>query len=504
MKTNKTLYRIFILTAFVGVLSLTIFGISQLLAFLKTGADKGNIFHKDAVRHNYYAPTVTWVDSQNPGRPIELNTQAQIERDYMDAVYLQNFALGSLNTDGIEDVFTKKARQNLLDIIEANRKSNTTIERTTLSHQLSLDFYSADGQLVVLTDRNVTSYSRVLINGALIDEISESSDYKILLLLEDGFWKIRHLEKLATAKTSETKYSTTAKLPHKIAGINYYPKDTPWDTFGSAFSQEIIAEDFSIIRDLGLNTVRIFIGYEDFGNAEVLTSKVTKLIQLLAIAEENELSVIITLFDFYGEYSVLDWTRTQQHAIQLVNKVKNHNALLAWDVKNEPNLDYNSRGESLVKAWLKQMIKVIKLEDPLHPVTIGWSNHHAATDLEEQVDFVSFHFYNNIEELPAAVEEIKTQTDKTIVLQEFGMSTYNGFWNPLGNSEQNQKDYYQSFFENQKRDSLNYLSWTLYDFSDIPNQVVKRYPWRTNKQMSFGLINISGTKKSAFEVFKNY
>ncbi|MCH9660251.1 MAG: cellulase family glycosylhydrolase [Bacteroidetes bacterium] len=502
MKTNRTLYRVFILATFVGVLALTIFGISQLLAFLNSGADRSSIFHKDLARATYYIPSLTWIDINNPGRPIETETLAKVERDYMDAIYFQCIALKSLNTDGINDVFTEKAKKNVLDIIAANMETNTTIEKTTLSHNLFLNFYSADGQLIVLTDKDVVSYSRVFVNGKFLFDSSETSDYKIVLLLEDGFWKIRHLEKISTQKTAKI-INPTKELTHNIAGINYYPKDAPWDTFGATFSKEIINQDFTIIRDLGLNTVRVFIGYEDFGKATVSEEKLNKLTELLNLAELNNLKVILTLFDFYGDYSVLDWSQTQQHATLITKEVKDHKALLAWDVKNEANLDYESRGESLVKAWLSQMIHTIKKEDSIHPITVGWSNGNAALDLVDQVDFVSFHFYDDLEHLPALVTSLKSSTEKTIVLEEFGMSNYNGIWNPFGYSENDQKEYYDAFFESQKRDSLHYLSWTLYDFSDIPNQVAGRYPWRKNKQKSFGILNISGAKKSAFNSVKN-
>ncbi len=490
------------IATFVGVLSLTIFGIAQLLAFLNTGADRSTIFHKDLAKTNYYTPQVTWTNTENPGRPLEVATQSRIERDYMDALYLQSIALQSLNTDGIKDVYTKKACQNLIDVIATNTKNNTRIEKTTFQHNIALDFYSADGQLVVLTDKNVTSYSRVSKNEKFLFDISEVSDYKIMMLLEDGYWKIRHIEKLS----SEQKPQNTTQpivLSTPVSGLNYYPQDSAWDTFGMLFSEEKIDRDFAIIRDLGLNTVRVFIGYEDFGKANVSKEKLEKLTKLLDMAKVNEIKVLVTLFDFYGDYSVIDWTQTQQHAIRLARAIKDHDALLGWDIKNEPNLDYSSRGESLVKAWLTQMTDVIRQEDPSHPITIGWSNAETALDLADQVDFISFHYYEGIKDLPITLATLREQTDKVIVLEEFGMSTYSGLWNPFGYSEEDQKEYYQAFYKNQKRDSINYLSWTLYDFSEIPNQVAGRYPWKKNKQTSFGLIDISGTKKSSFEVVKN-
>ena len=90
---------------------------------------------------------------------------------------------------------------------------------------------------------------------------------------------------------------------------------------------------------------------------------------------------MVTLFDFYGDYNVLNWTLTHRHAEQIVSTFKDHNAILAWDIKNEPDLDFDSRHKETVIAWLNQMIQEIKKFDPNHFVTIGWSSPEAALNL---------------------------------------------------------------------------------------------------------------------------
>jgi endo-1,4-beta-mannosidase len=66
-------------------------------------------------------------------------------------------------------------------------------------------------------------------------------------------------------------------------------------------------------------------------------------------------------------------------------------AILAWDLKNEPNLDFENRDKSNVLSWLEHMITVVKENAPNHLVTIGWSK-LAAIHLANKVDFVSYHF----------------------------------------------------------------------------------------------------------------
>ena len=95
--------------------------------------------------------------------------------------------------------------------------------------------------------------------------------------------------------------------------------------------------------------------------------------------------MVVTLFDFYGNYDVLDWTLNHRHVDIIVSRFKNHNAILAWDVKNEPNLDFDARGKRTVISWLEHLIMLIKSIDKNHAVTIGWSDTDSANILKDKV-----------------------------------------------------------------------------------------------------------------------
>jgi endo-1,4-beta-mannosidase len=269
--------------------------------------------------------------------------------------------------------------------------------------------------------------------------------------------------------------------------------------FGDDFDSNVIATDFDVIKNAGLNTIRIFVPYEVFGKAKVNPEKLEKLKQVLDTAEVKNLKVIVTLFDFYGDYSVLDWTLTHRHAEQIVSTFTNHKAILAWDIKNEPNLDFDTRGKENVLAWLKEMTHQIKQFDPNHLVTIGWSDTESAGLLQNEVDMVSFHYYQGINTFSEAYTIMSAKIKKPMVLQEFGLSSSKGFWSPFGPSEKGQANYYKQFQEIIKQDNIHYLSWTLYDFDEVPSAVVGKLPWRKHKQKYFGFIDRDGNKKPAFE-----
>lgn len=502
MKKNKSLYRIAIIAGFILINAGILYGISQVIAYLNTGADRSKMLHLDVARVDRYIPELIWEVMDNPGRPMEEANLLKIEEDYLDAWHTKNTAFFTGNDTGIFDHFTADARNKLTDLVAINKEQNTYIETTTLSHHLTLEFYSADGTIAVLTDRNITGIERVFKNDQFLYERAFNEDYKIILLLEDGFWRIRHFEKIASNALVPS-FTPVALKTTLLEGMNYYPQMSPWDTFGEQFNTDTIYQDLRIIKDLRFNSVRIFVGYEDFGKAQVSQSKLTKLKELLDEAQKADLNVIITLFDFYGDYRLQDWTLTNAHLRKIVTAVKDHPALLAWDLKNEPDLDFENRGERAVLSWLSQSIHYLKSIDIKHPVTIGWSAPEKAILLEEKVDIVSYHYYRDLEDLGAAHSKLTKATLKPVVLQEFGMSTYRGLWNPFGYSPKDQKAYYQEFFAIQKQHDLSFFSWTLYDYEEIPTSVAGRYPWRRNKQKQFGIISQGNELKPVYPIIKN-
>ncbi|MDH3381433.1 MAG: cellulase family glycosylhydrolase [Flavobacteriaceae bacterium] len=509
-KLNKNIYRGILILSFIAINVFIIYGISSVLAYLKTGASRANMLHIDVKSETIYAPEVTWLSLENPGRAISKQELKNIEDHYLKSWYIKNIAFKNNSPYGIEDFYTDSARVHIYNTLKINKKQQIYVEATTISHSPKLEFYSEDGKLAVLTDKNVVEFQEVYKNNHLILKATDTSSYKVILLLEDGFWRIRHKVKIENDPINNTinthlpdQIKNSAILvegkPYIVKGINYYPKETPWDMFGANYNIAIIQKDFKLIKHSGLNSIRIFIQYDDFGKEKVPLEKLKKLKEVLDVAANLELKVVVTLFDFYGDYSILNWTLTHRHAAQIVSTFKNHNAILAWDIKNEPDLDFESRNKETVLAWLSQMIKEVKKFDPNHLVTIGWSSPEAAVHLANEVDFVSYHFYKNIDYFESDYRILKKVTfNKPIVLQEFGLSSYSGVWNLYSGSETNQAEYHQKMQAILKKESLAFMSWGLYDFNQIPTSVAGRLPWRSKKQKYFGFIDAQGIPKPAF------
>ncbi|MDX6746012.1 cellulase family glycosylhydrolase [Polaribacter sp. PL03] len=499
VKTNKRILRGVLMLTYLIIIGILLFLVSSLYSFLNTGADRSKMLHTEVKKVEQYLPKVTWKKDGNEGRKISEQKINAVENDYLDAWYVKQIAYKTNTQAGIEDYFTKSSRENIYALIKNNKLEKITIDATTLEHNLDIEFFSEDGQLIILKDTDALEHKKVFKDNKLILETTEVSTYRFVLLLEDGFWRIRHMVKEASKKYNYN-YLKTAIAFTDIKGINYYPQATPWNMYGDSFDINIIKNDFRIIKKAGLNSIRIFVPYEDFGKANIKVDKLEKLEKVLDTALKENLKVVITLFDFYGNYDVLDWTLNQRHAEKIVEKFKNHDAILAWDVKNEPNLDFDSRGRENVISWLDFMVILIKTIDTKHPVTIGWSNTKSATILKDKVDVVSFHYYEDLDKFESEYLVLKdTIKDKPIILQEFGVSSYGGLWRPFVGSEEKQADYYKEIQKIMTKNDIPFMSWTLYDFNVVPKEVLGRLPWRTNPQKKFGFITSSGAKKLSYK-----
>lgn len=507
---NKNIYRTILIVSFILMNILILLGINKVLVFLNTGAERTSMLHLEKETIDTYLPKTIWEDSNNEGRQMEATTLQVIEKDYLFSWLVKNKSFKDNSTLGIEDYYTQNTRQNLYNTINYNLKNGITIESTTLEHNPKLEFYSADGQQIVFTDKNVVEFQKVYKRDQLTATLQDTATYKVMMLLEDGFWRVRHMEKmekniLPVDKIKATPVYTVKgnkilknNAPYTTKGINYYPKNSAWDTFGTLFNTDTIAKDFDIIRGAKLNSIRIFIQYDDFGKAAVREDKLAKLKKILDLAEAKNLSVVITLFDFYSDYTLESWTLTHRHAETIVSTFKNHKAILAWDIKNEPNLDFENRDKDNVLNWLNHMVTVIRKNDPNHLITIGWSNSYEATKLADKVDFVSYHFYNAISDFEKENSILEKAVKKPVVIQEFGIPSYNGIWNLSGADENEQADYHKKMQALFKKNKLAFMSWTLYDFPHVPDQVAGKWPWQKKRQKRFGFIDIKGHKKPSF------
>ncbi len=506
MSQSNKISRVGLALIYITLIAVILFVISSLIGYLNTGADRASILHLPIYQRQYSAQH-TLVDDGNEGSPITNETRDQLVEDYLLAWKRRQQGISLQQPAYFTDYFTPKMQQRYQDLITDQQSSNLREEAVDLNHQIDIKFHTLDKSLVVLEDTKVIQHRRIFHNDRLIYTETDTSAYRVVCVREDGHWRIRHLTSISSPSTSDQEIGRDD--PRLISrsqvagwqGLNYYPKDYAWDTFNAAIDDQIYLDDLQLIQSLGLNTLRVFIQYEDFGGPDVSPAKIAQLKRFLDFAIQFDLRVILTLFDFYGDYTLDDWILTDAHLVSIIEAVREHPAILAYDIKNEPDLDFESRGTDLVTEWLSHQIDVIRSLDDLHPITIGWSNAERAHTLSDKVDLVSYHYYLSEDRYQSTLDRLTTQVGdlKPILISEYGRTSYRGLWNPIQYSRDDQAQYLSSITDQSQSRQVGYLAWTLYDYPAIPTRVVGRLPWRKKYQQYYGIIDVDGVPKPAYQ-----
>jgi len=503
------------------LLSLMVWVCSTTLFYFRTGAEWGPPADYNFNTLTQHAPEAQWVKFiPDQGLTLDTFLRKELAQSYLTAWQALNYGYRTKNTTIIKDHYAETQWAYLQGLIQ--QQSDYQVEQADLSHNLYLHTFSLDKQLAAFSDRGVRikkKISRVEPLKTIYSDIQEA-DFDVVMTLDDGNWRIRHLQRrvnVPVVKTTTEAFDSNqvqiAKkqfyikgIPFQPAGVNYYPMETPWFDFWTQFDAEVIDKDLAIVRDLGLNTIRIFVFYDLFGGKEVEPAMMEKLEVLLDLAQQNELKVVVTLFDFLPSYAVLHYPSTERHLKQILTRFQNHSAILAWDLKNEPDLDFENHGQEVVLEWLDYMLSRGQVYDPNHPLTIGWSTAQAATNLTEEVDFISFHFYENIALLPDRLERLQMiAADKPIMISEFGLSTYKSLFLPGGHTEMEQAEHYENVLRMiNKHGPASFISWTLYDFPQLPKSVFGGPFWRKLPQKRYGIIDTNGKQKPAAAVLSGW
>jgi len=196
-------------------------------------------------------------------------------------------------------------------------------------------------------------------------------------------------------------------------GVNYWPRKKAmywWNNFDAGE----VREEFAVIKEIGMNVVRLFLLWDDFQPEPnmVAKDKLDNLVKVADAAAENGLGIDMTFFTGHmsgpnwsprwlvggdlppaahsqwlrdvvseGKYTdkgyrnmfhdevALDASRLLLKTV--VGELKDHPGIWMWNLGNEPDLfawpDTSDDGA----AWVREMVGLIKEIDPNHPVTIG-------------------------------------------------------------------------------------------------------------------------------------
>lgn len=278
-----------------------------------------------------------------------------------------------------------------------------------------------------------------------------------------------------------------------LAGINYYPAQTPWRDFWPKFDEAIVAKDFETIASLNANAIRIFLSTDPFLAKDSRDDALTDLATLLKLAEEAGLRVVPTLFDLKPTFDSSGWGQDYAYLQNVLPILANSSAVAYIDIKNEPDLDFDAHGRGHMLAWLSTMIHLVRKEAPELALTIGWSKSDLALEMADLLDVVTYHEYQDVETADSRLDAIFAETDRQVMVTEIGVSSYEiglGLPGSLRTQQETLEDHLSAL-----GDANGLFVWTLYDFPKVDASAIGGSPWVQRLQSNFGLFDANGNEK---------
>jgi len=487
MSETKTYQRVLRIIIFGTFLLVSISLLAKLISYFKTGADITSSLHLTEEKLSEHSPITSWLaDDPNNPTPTDEFIKSEISKAYVNAWQAISLSKEAQYKIALDDFFTDSLEYH----ISRNNFTNPDLEQIDIQHDLQLHLLSYDRQLVAFSDTAIVLEQFKSDSKQYLTE--HKAVYQVIMTFEDGRWKVREMElRSKTPRNESSVTQVSAKLPNN--GINYYPTDTPWDLFWLSYNNSIIEADLSKIKALGFESVRIFIDFEKFGKGHIDYNNLERLNHFLDAADESALNVMVTLFDMPLGFELKKYPMYISQLDALVSSIKDHPALMAWDLKNEPDIDYQYHDRNTVNNWLAYMLKYLKRIDDKTPVTIGWSTYQYACNLSSKLDFVSFHYYDDPSELVTKINELKACTkEKQIVISEYGRSSaMTSFGSKAIQAKYNDKI---KSISNDHDITLTYI-WCYSDFNHAPSHVFGMNPITKWKQKKFGIVDINGELK---------
>lgn len=375
--------------------------------------------------------------------------------------------------------------------LAARQAQDNGTRMVVLSQSARPVFFHRDGSLFQAeVEMEVVRYA--LADGGLT-HLSVTRDRGVATLMnESNGWRLFSYERRAAVQMAGQGPGWSGE----IRGVNYYPAQTPWRAFWPNFDAEVIAVDFSRLRDLGATSVRVFLPRDVFAAADGAGEALGDLESLLDLAQTHHLSVVPTLFDMRGGYGATSWAEDVLVLERVLPVLSASGAVAFVDLKNEPDLDFAAHGEGEVEGWLEAMIHISRRIAPELPLTVGWSRVEEGERLAGQLDVVSYHDYAPLDGAKARLAALRARLgDKPVVITEIGTSSYAmGFGWP--GSELKQAQALTARLA-ALQDSAGVMVWTLYDFPTVDALAVGTKPWVMRQQSAFGILRADGSEKPA-------
>lgn len=445
--------------------------------------------------------TMVWQDAeQSLDRPFLAAEKTLIGQRLHDGWTAHSIGLETQRVDHLSDHFSGPALQ------RARAASTVSGARMTVLEQVvQPSFYHSDGSLVALDSDRLTA--RFVVDPASheLQSFDLVEDQTVSMVMNESTgWKIYAHERQGLRRVSwhANDRNLQQHVP-RLAGINYYPAQTPWRRFWPAYNTDIIAADFDHIRSLGANAIRIFLQRDAFINPDIRDDHLARLEELLNLAHDRGLWVVPTLFDLRGGYETAHWAHDHLFLRNVLPVIVACNCTAYVDLKNEPDLDYDNHGRGLVQAWLLAMAGSSRQIAPELRFTVGWAEADHAADLAYAMDVITYHEYAPLHGSAERLADVqRLAAGKPVHVTEIGVSSWTASARFPGSPKAQARELAARTAALKAADGL--FVWTLHDFPDPDPDysVLGSSPWNRALQSRFGLIALDGTEKPAADIIR--
>lgn len=362
-----------------------------------------------------------------------------------------------------------------------------------------------------------------------------------------------------------------------VLGVNYWPRRKAM-YWWSDFDAGEVREEFAILKEIGLNVVRLFLLWDDWQpTPDTVSSACLKNLTLVCdIAAEYGLKLDVTFFTGHmsGPNWAPGWLLDPQGAIPsgekwlrqvvsggkivhpgyrnpyhdpvalnaerlmlrtVVGALKDHPSIWLWNLGNEPDLFAWPESAPEGRAWVREMVALIKAIDPQHPVTCGL---HSASltrdnslrihDVYSETDVAVMHSYPMYAEgwsrqpldpdfVPYTCALVSALSGKPTLMEEFGGCTISPGeastiweWTAYGlpkkqfmASEDDLAAYMEAVLPKLVEvGATGALTWCYADY--IPELWDKPPCLESRHERFFGLVRPNGTLKPHAQIIKDF
>jgi len=240
------------------------------------------------------------------------------------------------------------------------------------------------------------------------------------------------LPKILVAEDGRS-FITEDGKPFVPFGVNYFRPGTGWaPQLWKTFDEKAFREDFALMREAGVNCVRVFLTYGSFmaEKGKVDPEGLAKFDKLLDIAEDYGIYIHPTgpdhwegpgvlgnkakIQERYTDDEILDLT--VQFWKEFALRYKGHNTIFAYDLLNEPSIPWDvSSMQQKWNKWLNNRYRsaenfAAKRNIPLE--TVNWGNEEAPKDFTNRQLILDYQHFR--EELADHWTKVQVEAIKSV------------------------------------------------------------------------------------------